>query len=265
MNSLDELVNTLPKWASVIKNRNMILEISFTPERPSGKFGETFYLSISRNVDDTVTIAESSKFRKMPAFCAERHINPGSSFCLYLDSKSPIGSELEAKHWWAGLNEFLKNQEYASKYRKWPVNAQLSHGVAADIQIKMEKIATPLGWKGEVTRAIFRNQGWLAGTLSKRAKDRSVLVNARTPCPRGCLQKDAPLSKCSCSIHNCRTNCSKIHPPILRAKCPNRVAVESIILLEYKRREKEEEFIKWLKEKGYKCCGTMDDCPISMI
>lgn len=262
MRSIENLINTLPSHASIINNQRSLVEISYKAVQPSGQLTNPIQLVIRQERLNCITISEAPKHHTLPRACVERHINKNSTFCLHLDSQNPVQEHFEAINWWAGLNAFINHQNYAEKHHKWPMNAQLSHGDAANVQIAMETAGEPLGWKDEITQAIFRDQGWLSGQLTRASKDHTTLVNAKTPCPRGCTLKHPPLSKQSCMRSECKPDCTKRHNQILRANCPNKDAIEKIVLLEHIRRELETAYLDKLVKDGVTCCGTMDNCPL---
>lgn len=264
MSSLDQLKNTCPAWASITKSKPTKLNVSAVAQLPSGSAGRSYELLIELKAEDQIAVVEKDGGH-LPRCCVERHINPDASFCLHLNSTEAIRSDWAARLWWHSLGKFLSHQDYADRRRKWPMLAQLSHGDAANMQIEMEKLAEPLGWKDEeVTAAIFRQHGWLGGKLPRLSKDKRKLVSARSPCPRGCTRKHHPYRKSSCEREDCAKGCRKAHKPILRADCPNREVVESLVLLEHKRRAEEASFFKSLRKKKITCCGTMDNCPLAV-
>jgi len=141
----------------------------------------------------------------------------------------------------------------------------MSHGPAAEIQLKMEEVAAEFGWKQEILAAIFRKKGWLGGKLPRLTKDGERLANARSPCPRQCTRKHHPYRKSACQRSACMPSCCKQHPPILRVDCPSRSGVENLVRFEHVRRKVDALVIKELKEEGWSCCGRMEDCPLANI
>ncbi|MYI70451.1 MAG: hypothetical protein F4103_17490 [Boseongicola sp. SB0673_bin_14] len=262
MSSLDQLNDTCPAWANIFEVQRRKLRVLAVAQQPSGLTGRSYFLFINLRRDNLVAVFEEPDGH-LPLCCVERHINPDASFCLHYNSTEPVQSAAMAREWWRSLGFYLNNQDYASRRRKWPMLAQLSHGDAAITQIQMEELAEPLGWKEEeVLAAIFRKRGWLGGRLPRLSKDKSSLVNLRSPCPRGCTRKHHPFRKSSCERLNCAEGCRRLHKPTLRADCPNRSVVESLVLLEHQRRAQEHEFFKSLKNSQVICCGTMDNCSL---
>lgn len=263
MTSLSRLRNTIPRWVSLENDNGMSIGIRAQAPKPSGELGRTYYLVIKLVGGDKIEVYEDQVNRTLPECCLERHINGDGSFCLHRDSTNPLQNDAEARVWWSSLADYLNHQEYASKHRKWPISAQLSHGDGAIVQLRMEELADSVGWKEELLSSIFRKKGWLAGALPRRSKDGDQLVNVRTPCPRGCVNLHYPHRAQACRRTGCAMDCGKHHAAILRAKCPHRSVVEQLVLLEYKRRFEENKVIDALRSKGTSCCGTMDNCPLS--
>lgn len=263
MSAISLILATAPAWVTVHKMGNISLGFSATPHNRSGSPGQIQYELVAEIDGDKLIAREASLGARMPSFCAERHINPGGSFCLFFGSDDPVKNAEEATQWWHGLLIFLQHQQYADRFGRWPADAQMSHGEAAGPQMEMEEIATELGWGAEVISGMFRNEGWLADDLPNLKTRQGRFINGRSPCPRGCTRKHAPFSKHSCSRNNCRSDCKKRHSPILRCDCPHRKEVAQLIDLECERLKREQEITAWLLGKGTKCCGTMRECPLA--
>lgn len=264
MSSLDQLSDTCPAWADIFERQQKKLRVSAVALLPSGLAGRTYQLFVNLQGDGGVAVFEELDGH-LPRCCVERHINSDASFCLHFNSTEPIQSAEMARTWWRSLGSFLNNQDYASRRRKWPMLAQLSHGEAARTQEKMEQLVESLGWEVEIAAAIFRQRGWLGGRLPRLSRDKRSLVNVRSPCPRGCTRKHHQFRKSSCEQLNCVEGCRKLHKPILRADCPNRSVVERLVLLEHQRRSQENDFFRALVDKKIVCCGTMDNCPLPTV
>ena len=263
MNSIDQLQGVVPSWTTVTKRSRERLHLTARAPMPSGAIGRTYELVIESIDKKKAVVSEHHTKTLLPKCCLERHINSDATFCLHFDSTKPIEDSDVATSWWNSLGDYLKHQDYSSRRGKWPIHAQLSHGQAALAQLRMEELAEPLGWQEEVLASIFRGKGWLGGKLPRRTKDKTSLVNVRTPCPRGCRRKHHPYRLLACERRDCVEGCKKRHDPILRINCPYRDTVEKLILVEYSRRREEEEIIHGLRFKGFKCCETMDDCPLA--
>jgi hypothetical protein len=265
MSAISRLENTSPDWVEIRKQTAAKLVFSANPPSRSGAPGKQSYDLVAEARKGELTVSESAPGKSLPTLCVERHINPGSTFCLFVNSETLPQSPDEAHYWWDGLKAYLQHQQYADKHGHWPIDAQMSHGVAADLQQKMEDVADELGWRADILASIFRKKCWLGGRLPRMAKGRKSLVNARSPCPRGCTRKHHLLRKFACQHVDCLPNCRKRHPPILRADCPHRQAVEKLVMLEHARREIEARMIKQLKKDGHRCCGRMKQCALRDI
>lgn len=260
MSVFTRLETTKPTWVSSFVRIDQYIDIECRAVRRSGTQTRAYKLRITLSSSGGPKIAEQAGTRLLPNCCVERHINGDSSFCVSFGSTSPLDTDQATEDWWNQLAVFLINQDYAHQHRQWPLRGGLSHGDAAQIQIKMEGIAKPLGWEAEVLRAIFRHEGWLSERLPVLLKNKSALVNSRAPCPRGCTWKHKLLRKNSCTLKKCSADCRKLHPPISRADCPNRREIEAIVLLEYERRKEEQDLVQELAKQGISCCETMEHC-----
>jgi hypothetical protein len=181
---------------------------------------------------------------------------------VFFRSETRLSGSEQAASWWSSLCAFLNNQVYAEKHRVWPLAAGLSHGDAAGEQLAMEELAEPLGWRDELWRGMFRGKGWMSKRLPRVSKAPARVVNARSPCPRGCTWKHKGLRRDSCKTESCYRSCKKLHKPILRAECPHREAIEALILLEHRRREIEARIVEELIAEGKRCCESMNLCPL---
>jgi len=262
MNSLRLLLENCPIWVEIQRKSRDRATIVVAPPLAGSVDPVRYCLELALTDKGGVSVREPSEHRRFPEFCMERHINPGGTFCLEYGSEDRLGGVDAANRWWSSLETFLHNQEYAAKRRKWPLAAGLSHGEAALEQLAMEELAKPLGWTDELLGGMFRGRGWLAEKLPRATKKLDRVVNARTPCPRGCTWKHKSLRKNSCDMDSCEIGCRKQHKPILRANCPNRRAIEEIVLREHRRRAIEAAITTDLKQKKTKCCGTMRNCPL---
>lgn len=262
MNNIEFLKNTKPVWATIDSaTANQINLHAYAPLK-SGAQGRLYHLTIKIGSGSGPTVSESGLANLLPQCCIERHINPDASFCLSQGSTSRLTSLEDAHLWWRSLGYYLAHQDFAAKRRFWPLEAGLSHGDAADIQLKMEALAEVNGWKQDVQAAALWSEGWLGGALPRLSKNKRTLVNARSNCPRGCTWKHKALRSTSCETTTCQTGCRKQHKRIVRSDCPNRDIVEELVLLEHQRREAEREVIDILIKGGIACCGTMDHCQL---
>ena len=262
MTALQLIEATRPGWAG-IEGTSSSRELRAKPPERDGTPGRAIYRLHVEHSGRFLEVREHEPGSAIPAFCAERHVNPDTTFCLFLGSHFAPRTEAQAQVWWDGLLAFLQHQQFADRYGRWPLEAQMSHGKAADPQRRMDEIATGLGWNTEVASSMFRGKGWLAGDLPRLLDDGQRLANARSPCPRACRRLHAPFSRRCCDRQACRNDCKREHSPMLRSECPNRSSVEELVRLEHLRRRRERSFIDELRNQGLVCCGTMHDCPLA--
>lgn len=265
MSVISRLADNCPDWVEVGTQTSSKLVFCANPRSRSGTPGKQTYELVAIFQNGELTVSESAPGANLPTLCVERHINPGSTFCLFMHSGTPPQSHEEALYWWRALKAYLQHQQYAGKHGHWPIDAQMSHGRAADIQQQMEALSNKVGWRDEILASIFRKKGWLGGTLPRLAKGRKTLVNVRSPCPRGCTRKHHPLRKKACQRRDCLPTCMKQHPLILRADCPHRKDIEQLVIWELTRRDIEARMIEQLKSDGHRCCGTMKQCALRDI
>lgn len=225
------------------------------PPNPSGSPSSEFILEI-RRVGNTVTVKEQNA-SILPAFCAERHINPGGTFCLYWDEVDPleVNSRENAATWWGKLLIFLLRQNTASALRNWPGKADArAHGSAAKFQALAEENAATLGT--QFLTALRDNRLRLArgrrhGRL-RLLKDNQRLITV--------LREDRRVmtlrQRCKCD------NADMLRLPLSACSTHAQQVFDLILNLE-KWQEAEEIFYQSLRRSKHVCCGTMDDCPLA--
>jgi len=252
------LKDTIPSWVKVVSKQNDGFKILAEPPLPSGQVLKKYKLSIVKR-DSRVLVSESSVGTNLPSCCPERHINSDGTFCIGYNIGQSINGPANAQNWWEALLKHLCCQYLADRQKTWPVGQGLSHGDAALVQMKMEKLAKPLGWFAEVQLALV-NKGWLGGDLPRERNNSGQLVNGRSVCPRGCHHQHFPFPKFGCGKDICPVTCPKQHNNVLRKPCPNSEIVTQLVLLEKKRRKKERAFFE--SYEGVVCCGSMKHCPL---
>lgn len=218
------------------------MDVIASPPAPDGTPGSDWRLTVE--IGEFLVVRETVSGDRLPAFCPELHVNLGGDFCLGLEAFASC-SEPDVKRFWKATGEFLNNQEFAAKHGYWPSGRWLSHGDGADHQQEAERIAAEAAWADEYAAWIENQEGWLAGPLPRLSKDRSRLVNARSPCPRGCRARRGRI--------------------IVRSGCRHRVAVEGIIRIEYARQAAERDFFESLYRKEKRCCRRMRTCPLGAL
>ncbi|MEH3036187.1 MAG: hypothetical protein PGN23_06805 [Sphingomonas adhaesiva] len=230
-----------PPWVQTVGDDGAALRVIATAPLPSGDLDAPIDLTI-RRVPGGVTVGETVVGTRLPERCPELHVVDGGTFCLGIEEDT-LDDPNEAERFWNRLGDYLRNQRYAERHRRWPAGRWLSHGAAAaGSQLEAERIAAECGWAEEYADAIENGRGWLAEELPRPAKH-GGLVNARTPCPRGCRRRDGA--------------------PVLRRSCSQRAALERLVLAERERRAAGDRFIESLRRDGLACCGRVDGCPLA--
>lgn len=194
---------------------------------------------------------------RLPSFCPERHINEDGSFCTHWSEGDPypVDNTDDARRWWTLLLSYLERQETASRLRKWPGPTR-AHGVAAKYQAQAETTAATFGARflRDLENHMFcvvsdRKRGRLRLELLRNGKR----VNRLTP-PSNCVAN--PRMPCPCDV-----------------ACPQRIAVGECVAHAvelarfidalYRWTALERKFMRNLKERGAKCCGTLATCPLA--
>jgi hypothetical protein len=204
-----------------------------------------------------VTVREQSP-ELLPPFCAERHINPDGTFCLYWGEAEPntISSAAEAEAWWGKLLTFLLRQQSAAALRRWPGKADArAHGSeAARLQAMAEENGATLGPQ----------------FLTSLRDDRLRVARGRRP-DRIALFRDGrklvTVLKEERRVMTLRQRCKCDNTDSIRlplADCGDharRLADLTLNLDGWRRSELA--FYDYLRSQNQVCCGTMDDCPLA--
>lgn len=223
--------------------------------RPSGA-SVRYSLELDVSGDSEVRARERSP-RRLPDRCPERHINEDGWFCMNwaLGDPHPVLDLQAARGWWSLLLSYLERQETASRLRKWPGPTR-AHGDAAGFQSRAEQIATGFGtaFARDMKNGVFKvvaNQKRgrrriellrVGKRVNRISLPSGTLVNPRFPCP--CDSAD-PRRR---AIDECGA-----HGPELA----------QFIAALYQWRTLENRFIRNLRDRGGKCCGTLDTCPLA--
>lgn len=230
----------VPDWVRVDAVDAEGMRVTAQARLPSGLRDGPVELRI-RSEGGVLAVREVVVGSTLPACCPELHVVLGGDFCLGAESDGHFDAE-QREAFWRRLEDFLLNQRYARRHRRWPAGRWLSHGPTAALsQLKAERLAAANGWREEYADALENRRGWLASALP-RPNRRGGLVNGRTACPRGCRRRDGA--------------------PMLRRKCPKRADLETLVLIERARREAEARYVNTLRAAGVACCGRVDGCPL---
>jgi hypothetical protein len=123
---------------------------------------------------------------------------------------------------WETVRAYLLCQDFAAKHGRWPSGRWMSHGSSAIHQMEAERAAAAAGISKQYYKALEFGEGWLAGPLTPS-------IGART-----------------------RT----------RPSSARRIALEALVDAERARRTAEANFTRCSFEWGYRCCETMQNCPL---
>lgn len=226
------------------------------PPNASGAPSPEFILEIVR-VGTTVAVKELHP-TLLPAFCSERHINPGGTFCLYWGEIEPgeITNRDEAEAWWGKLLIFLLRQRSAAALRRWPGKADArAHGsAAARFQAMAEENAAALGPRFETLLRDDRlrvRRGRRRDRLALFQDDRRVLTIV--PADRRVMTQR---QRCKCDHADAR------RLPLNSCGDHGRLMAELVLAMDGWRKA-EAAFYEYLREGNHVCCGTMDDCPLA--
>lgn len=192
--------------------------------------------------DAGIRVAEVHPGDELPAFCAERHINPNGSFCLGLEGDLPLTSD-QADAWWRKVHRFLQLQEVAARTRVWPDQSAWDHGDAGRHQREAEKLASGLGVESEYRLARDNEPSWITDRSLHIVGRSGEPLNGRQPCPRACNDRRGR--------------------PILRKDCKRRGLIVALVNAEIARRRELDVFWRELREAGLICCGRMASCGLS--
>lgn len=226
------------------------------PPNASGAPSPEFILEI-RQDGDTVTVKEQHPVL-LPSFCAERHINPGGTFCLYWGEVEPssIKSNEDAESWWGKLLTFLLRQRSAAALRSWPgkANARAHGSTAAQFQALAEENAATLGPK--FLAALRDNR--LRVTRGRRRDRIALLRDGRRLATvlRDERQIMTLRQRCKCD------DAGAWRLPLIACSDHARQLANLILNLDGWRRS-ELAFYDYLRSIKQVCCGTMDDCPLA--
>ena len=177
------------------------------PIGSSGLMCREYHLELEAK-DGTIMVKECNEKRHLPAACPCRHLNYNGTFCLGL--KMRPGVNIKNSIWWEYLGIFLQFQEVAEKTKIWPqyvdengkIYNDLSHGKAANHQLKAEKIASELGIRDCYDDAMLDRKNVLSNlpvNSEKNEYSKRPFKNGRSPCPSGCKKKGKPILRRNCN------------------------------------------------------------------
>ena len=239
--NLLKLLDTIPNWCELIEIRGQRVLLNAQVIQKSGKPSALYQLELRSSANDNVQVKEVSP-QHLPMHCPTRHVDEGGWLCIGLNAGLEINDKDTATAWWQKLKGYILLQQTAINCGVWPAGAELSHGAAGEIQERAENIAAQRGLSNEYQRTLADRGGiFRALRLVRRKQEKPMpLINGRAGC-----------------ICNSRDKRDRIK---LRRLCWSDND-ECLVRLEHQRRKKEDDFVRALKEQGFRCCGTMEPCP----
>ena len=231
---------------------------SVRPPSPSGAPAPDYLIKVDAT-DAWIAAREVTPVR-LPAFCPERHINPGGSFCLFWAEEEPLRIEStdSAGTWWSKLLVFLRRQESARALRRWPGKEDSrAHGEeAARYQAYAERLAAEMGprFAARLREGRFRvNRKPPHGRERLRLTlDGRRFVSVIDSLPRVITLRQ----RCKCD--------GAITSKLPLRSCGNHAQALARFALSLERQEQaEKRFFAEIRAANLKCCGTIDDCPLA--
>ena len=134
--ALDFVAAVAPRFRGICHRQQAenTLHLAFAIELVDGSIID-YALVVNQQPDGITLTVRENKPLKLPAFCPQRHINPGGTFCLgYGDNFSNrVDNEDTAIVWLETLYRYLQMQTRAERLRVWPGD-EWRHGSAAQYQ-----------------------------------------------------------------------------------------------------------------------------------
>ena len=237
-----DLSATCPDWAKIVRSFPGGFEIEARPRRASGSTTRPYTLRVSTDpASGKVTVQEFPESRILPKACPQRHINVDGSFCIGLRAGYLVEDRSSAANWCRNSAYSLRLKRPQKKSGNGPPLLQLSHGDAADIQLKAEMLADRLGKAEDYKNAVAFGIRPVAVYARQIRFPMGRLKNSGAKCVCGWIRSDGQTKK--------RWQCAKDNDLCLP-------------VLEAKRQRAEKSF--WRHWEGLPCCGTMRECPLAL-
>lgn len=213
------------------------------------------YKLLLKQKGEQVTAQEETP-QYLPAFCPERHINPGGTFCLHYAGATclKVVDEASARAWLETVYRYLKLQERARVQRRWPNNDAWAHGDAAHHQHRAAAAAAAINDQMASALADGRLQ-----LKHKRSKGRPILdmwIEGTHIYSVWELDKRVINQK-----QRCFCGKSGLRVPKRLRRCADHAKHASELILALRDWKKEEE-LYWKAMQKERCCGTCDSCPL---
>jgi len=223
--------------------------------RPSGEVVR-YALELEVASGEEVRVREQIP-RRHPSHCPDRHINQDGWFCTHWTEGDPLPvvDPDAAREWWTLLLRYLERQETASTLRKWP-GATRAHGAAARYQSRAEEISKEFG---DAFDRDLRKGAFKVVAERKRGRHRLQLLRSgkrvnRLTSPPGTLTH--PRMPCPCDA-------GRLKSAAIDQCGAHALALAQFIHNLHRWTTLEEQFVRDLKDRQFKCCGTLQLCPFA--
>lgn len=233
--SLVHLLALAPDWAMLIGRGETSARWLAAPLLPSGDRVPAFFLRIW-DEGGLLAVAEAVPGTRLPIVCPELHIPEEGAFCL-ARGYHPVASPSAVADFWQVLGEYLVNQHFAARRRRWPAGRWLSHGPkAVTAQFAAERAARSAGLAEDYSLYLENGEGWIGQAVDARAPRRG------DPCPRGCSSDSGGVTSFG--------------------RCPHRRVILKVLSAERERQRSERIYFDAMRCSGVTCCGRIDGCPL---
>ncbi|WP_299006085.1 E2 domain-associated cysteine-rich protein [uncultured Caulobacter sp.] len=234
--------------ARVLSHQGRALLVLVQLRRSSGKV-TPYHLHVEVTRGD-VLVREHTPER-LPAFCPDRHINPGGGFCLGYSETDPqrIEDDEGVVLWWRKVLKFLALQETAARLGRWPTTVEWAHGSAAVHQARAERCAEALGHHFVEAlgrrRLQVRRRGNAPAFVTLREGERRLYSVWVKPGRVATLRQ-----RCVCGSGKALNACAD-----------HAAMAAGLVQALMDWNEAEKRFWKAMRQQT--CCGSMPDCPMN--
>lgn len=206
-----------------------------SPLLPSGDRVPAYFIRIWAE-EGFLAAAEAVPGSRLPIVCPELHIPGDGTFCLARGSH-PCWSKAAVVEFWQALGEYLVNQHFAARMRRWPAGRWLSHGGAAlKAQLTAERAARAAGAAEDYSLYLENREGWIRAALD------APMPRRGDDCPKGCMDERGRVRSFG--------------------RCSRRRNVSRMLAAERERQRAEALYFDLMRLDGVNCCGRVDDCPL---
>ena len=262
---LVSFLERLPDWLVIVDKTDLPTSVIVRTDDIGGAIGQVDLLLKTAPQEPYVEELDS-KTKQLPDFCFERHIMPDRSFCLgHIEGDQKLDN---VDAFWCKLRAFLKNQDYATRHRVWPIEQGMSH---SETSMRAQKLIEDMIRSDEELLqdwllSAFRGRGWISA-VAHRGRDKPELtLTKRQACPRGCSKLNPSHAGCKLGPSKNLSLTGKKDCPVLIGECKDAELISNILTLEHIRFSSDRllhEAILQSPQESIVCCGSMKTCPIN--